>query len=331
MRSPFKAVLLVCGAAALATALVQPASADPAQSVAATDITAVGSDTIQFADDAIATAYNATTPTPTKLYDSWDAVNPTTGAVHDSITIKPSVSVQRPDGSSEGITALQTNATVDVARSSRGPQAGDVDSSGNPLLFLPFAEDELRYASATTTNAPQGLTTQDLIDIYTCAKTTWTQVGGSSSATIHPVIPQAGSGTRSFFLKTLGNITPGTCVSTVQENDPTAEAGNADAIGPFSVAQFTSRFSGSGIQLNTGGTAGTGYDQFREVYHVVALDPVSGTVAEALWPLLGDGSGSGTTGFVCSTAGQNVVHQQGFSSLDTTHFPNAACGLAEHI
>jgi ABC-type phosphate transport system substrate-binding protein len=326
MRSPFKAALLVCGAAALATALVQPAGADPAQAVAATDITAVGSDTIQFADDAIATAYNATTPTPTKLYDSWDAVNPTTSAVHDSITIKPGFSTQRPDGSSEGITALKTITQVDVARSSRGPQAGDVDSSGNPLLFLPFAEDELRYASATTTNAPQSLTTQNLIDIYTCAKTTWTQVGGSSSATIHPVIPQSGSGTRSFFLSTLGNITPGTCVSTVQENDPTAEAGNPNAIGPFSVAQFTSRFQNAGIQLNT-----SGYDQFREVYHVVVLDPTSGTVAQPLWDLLGDGSGSGTTGFVCSTAGQTVVHQQGFSSLDTTHFPNAACGLAEHI
>jgi ABC-type phosphate transport system substrate-binding protein len=330
MRSPFKAALLVCGAAALATALVQPASADPAQAVAGTDITAVGSDTIQFADDAIATAYNATTPTPTKLYDSWDAVNPKTGAVHDQITIKPGNTITRPDGSSEGITALKTIAGVDVARSSRGPQTGDVDSKGNPLLFLPFAEDELKYATATTTNAPQNLTTAQLVSIYTCVDTTWTQVGGTSTATIHPVIPQSGSGTRSFFLSTLGNITPGTCVSVVQENDPTAEAGNPNALGPFSVAQFTSRFQHSGIQLNPGASNG-GYDQFREVYHVVALDPTTGTVNSLLWPLLGNGTGRTTTGYVCSTAGQAVVAGQGFAALDTTHFPNARCGKAEHI
>lgn len=330
MRSPFKAALLACGAAALTAALVQPAGADPAQAVAATDITAVGSDTTQFVDNAIATAYNATTPKPTKLYDSWDAVNPTTGAVHDSITIKPGFSTQRPDGSTEGITALKTITQVDVARSSRGPQAGDVDSKGNPLLFLPFAQDELRYASATTTNAPQSLTTQNLIDIYTCAKTVWNQVGGSSTATIHPVIPQNGSGTRSFFLKTLGNITPGTCVSVVQENDPAAEAGNPNAIGPFSVAQFTSRFSHSGIQLNVNGTAGTGYDQFREVYHVVVLDPTTGSVASALWPLLGNGTGRTTTGWIC-TSGASTIAAQGFSALSTTHFPNARCGKAEHI
>jgi hypothetical protein len=69
---------------------------------------------------------------------------------------------------------------------------------------------------------------------------TWNQLPGNaagSSDFIIPVIPQVGSGTRSFFLSGIGGVTPGNCDQVAEENDPTADAQQAfpqDAIEPIS-------------------------------------------------------------------------------------------------
>ena len=49
----------------------------------------------------------------------------------------------------------------------------------------------------------------------------WVDVGGTSTNSIIPVLPQVGSGTRSRFLADIGSPTLGTCVKTAEENDPT--------------------------------------------------------------------------------------------------------------
>ena len=104
-----------------------PALADPNPGTVPkpANVVAVGSDTIQNVYDQFSHDYNAS-HTANKLY-SWDATNPKTGAVGDSIVTKSGcAAIPRPDGSSAGITALTTeNATtsghpcMDMARSSR--------------------------------------------------------------------------------------------------------------------------------------------------------------------------------------------------------------------
>ena len=323
MRSTFtKGAVLAAGVTALTAMLAVPALADPAQTVAATDITAVGSDTIQFVDDDVATAYNATNPG--RLFDSWDAVNPSTGAAHDSITVKPGHSIARPNGSSEGITSLLNDSNVEVARSSRGPRDGD-----QGLIFLPFAQDEVRYAlsAATASNGVDGLTAAQLATIYSCGNTgvtvKWSDLGGASNDAVQAIVPQAGSGTRSFF-ETSINVTDATiqagvnsgCITQAEEHDPTPIENNADAIAPFSVARFNSKVPAGEIKLNTAGFAAT-----REVYNVVKADPNTGTVEASLQGLLGDG-GDQSTGWICSTAAAGIITSNGFTAIDN-------CGIAE--
>jgi ABC-type phosphate transport system substrate-binding protein len=81
------------------------------------------------------------------------------------------------------------------------------------------------------------LSAAQLKAIYSCTDTTWTSVGGSSTDTIIPIIPQLGSGTRTTFLADIGLTSVGSCVVTGEENDPTAIAAQsspADAIEPMS-------------------------------------------------------------------------------------------------
>lgn len=325
MRSTFtKGAVLAAGVTALAATLAPAAFADPSQAVAATDITAVGSDTIQFVDNDLATAYNATNPG--RLFDSWDAVNPSTGASHDSITIKPGVSITRPNGSSEGITALLQNTNVDVARSSRGPRDGD-----QGLIFLPFAQDEVRYAlsAATPSNGVDGLSAAQLASVYSCGNTgvtvKWSDlVAGASNDPIQAIIPQPGSGTRSFFEgainvndTTIQNGVASGCITQAEEHDPAPVENNADALAPFSVARFNSTVPAGEIKLNT-----TGFDAIREVYNVVRVDPNTGTVPADLQNLLGDG-GDASTGWICTAdAAKAAVANNGFTAIGN-------CGVAE--
>ncbi|HEX7658843.1 MAG TPA: substrate-binding domain-containing protein [Pseudonocardiaceae bacterium] len=335
MRSSLiKAAVVVAAAAAATGVLAGPALADPPAQhpVLATDITGTGSDTIQYALNDLAAGYNTANniniTTGAGYVTSWDAVNPQTGAIGENITVKPGDTLPRPNGSGAGIKALHDHAYLDYARSSRGPQAGDVDADGNPLLFLPFAEDQLNYAVATTTNAPLNLNISQLKSIYLCQVTTWNQVGGTSGDTIIPEIPQINSGTRAFFEQTLGvtdaQILAAPCVHTIEENTPSDIAGNPDNIAPFSYAQFESRYQNSGIKLSTNGLAN------REVYDVVRSDPNT-LVPTYLQRMFGDGTGAvdSTHNYVCSAAGQAIAHADGFKSLNTTDFPDAACGLAE--
>jgi hypothetical protein len=149
-----------------------------------------------------------------------------------------------------------------MSRLPNATEEGNCDPSGpcGGLRVYQIATDNLAIARVTTGfDGPDTLTPADLVKIYTCTATKWNEVGGTSAATIHPLIPQSGSGTRNFFLQDLANanggnaVTPGTCVRTVQEHDPTgiyADATPADAIEPFSTGKL--QLINSGYFANAG-------------------------------------------------------------------------------
>jgi ABC-type phosphate transport system substrate-binding protein len=211
-------------AAAAATALgvgLGPALADPPAGTvpSLTSIVGVGSNTTTYVMDAMSTAYDKTSPA-NKLY-SWDATNPTTGAVGDTIETKGKNStdttcdIARPDGSGAGITALSTTATdggqpcINYARSSSG-----ISSTTPPgLAFVAMGKDAVTWVTTSkATGTPASLTAAQLKLIYECKDITWKSVGGTSTSKIVPALPQSSSGTRSFFLGAIGNPVLGSCV-----------------------------------------------------------------------------------------------------------------------
>lgn len=258
---------LAAGAAAAATAVAvaaAPALADPPKGVTPKpgDVVGVGSDTIQNVMDQFSHDFNASHSTGPKLY-SWDATNPKTGAIHDLIATKSGCAkIQRPDGSTEGITALVTeNATtsghpcMDFARSSRDRAPTDPPFAKGGIAFVTMAGDAVTYSTQAVTNAPANLTTAQLTAIYLCKVTNWNQVGGKSG-TIKAFLPQTGSGTRAFFQTAIGVATPGPCVSDdnglLQENEgvnPVLKSPNA--IFPYSVGKYIAERYHSAKCLNS--------------------------------------------------------------------------------
>jgi ABC-type phosphate transport system substrate-binding protein len=188
--------------------------------------------------------------------------------------------VERPNGSSAGINALlaDTSAaypTINFVRMSSAPtttEGATAQSEGfGGLEVVTIGQENLEMAASLATNAPAGLSAQQLVDIYQCTPgfTQWTDVGGTSTDTIIPAIPQAGSGTRSTFLSELQAanggtaITLGGCVVTVEENDPTGITGNTDpndVIEPFSGSRLN---LWNGVSGDTAQSASTGVGYFH--------------------------------------------------------------------
>lgn len=259
MRALRMVALAGAAAVALAGILAGTAAADPASTPADNSIVAVGSDTIQALANTFSTHYNATTPA--NNFYSWDAFP-------GSTTIVPKAgctAINRPNGSSAGLNALNANTTIvsggktyyclDVARSSRAWNS----ATDGADVFVTIARDAITWsASGSSANAVATLTPAQLTSIYSantgsCLK--WSDVGGTSTNVIVPVLPQAGSGTRSQFLKNLGITTVGTCVTNasgstaIEENEgtncafwtgtcPPNTTANPDVIFPYSIGAY---------------------------------------------------------------------------------------------
>ncbi len=164
--------------------------------------------------------------------------------------------VQRPSTSGAGISALlaDTGATeqINFARSASEPTAANqTTAASNGWTFLHVVQigtDPEEIVADKTTNAPAGLSINDLLNIYDGAWTTWGQVpsyaGPAPTATIVPLIPPSTSSITKTFLADLKTANGGTAptlkgVSTVEQNDPTAITNlpgsqSANAIVPFS-------------------------------------------------------------------------------------------------
>ncbi|QCW50020.2 hypothetical protein FE634_05660 [Nocardioides dongxiaopingii] len=278
----------------------------------AADLVGVGSDTSQNALFRLANAYNATTPTPANRLVTLAA----TGG--GDITLRAGVQIARPNGSGAGkgrLYGANDTADVDFARSSSELNAAEANAG---LQAFPFALDSLGVAvsGSTASNAPAGLTGAQILGIYKGDLTTWNQVGGTSSATIKPLIPQDGSGTRSFFLNELKALNGGTTVTlgvnvaVVQENDPAPLRNDANAVGPFSIGR--AGLLGGQLRIPTG------FKADRALYNVVrGTDASKPEVTKVFGP----------AGFVCSDAALPLIEAAGFKQLATAE-NDGVCGEA---
>jgi ABC-type phosphate transport system substrate-binding protein len=243
--SAVAATALVAGT--VTTAMAAPK--DPSVTPRAIDYVGVGSNTTQFALDQISLDYNKTVTAGASHLYSFDA----TGSAK-IVTKAGCTAIVRPNGSSAGLKALTANTKtgkffcVDFGRSSSGRSTSAPPPGPNGVAYVAFARDAVTYATRTAshggTDAPGNLTLANLTAIYTCAPNArnWKAFGGKN-ATIKPFLPQASSGTRAFFLKTIGVTKEGSCVTTgPEENEGINPAlNNAAVIYPFSVGSYVAQ------------------------------------------------------------------------------------------
>ncbi|MCE1174349.1 MAG: substrate-binding domain-containing protein [Propionibacteriales bacterium] len=255
----------VAGLALSTFAAITPAFADPVSGSYA----AVGSDTLDASMNALANGTKVTGSTvrisagstPIGSFDAFGS---------SLIQTKPTGPYfVRPEGSGNGVNALiasirgvseptqlwngvNIGGQVDIARSSSGPTA---DANGK-LSWVPYARDAVAYAYLPVAGHESdlaNLTTAQLKGLY---NGTITSIG---STTVNVMIPQNGSGTRKFFLKTIGVSSDSSCpltvcsTSTTPENDA-SKLTVAGSIIPFSAANYIAQ--ANGVQVNTIGTSG---------------------------------------------------------------------------
>lgn len=266
----------------------------------AADLIGVGSDTSQRAIKLAAEAYNSSSPAPSARVASFAA----TGG--GQITL-PSGAVDRPNGSGAGKSRLYgagNSADVDYARSSSAQNANETSAG---LQSFPFALDTLVMAVSNNvpSHAPVSLTQAQIVSIYDGSVTNWSALGGTAG-TIAPKIPQAGSGTRSFFVSQLKAANGGVdvvlaaSVAEVQEHDDTAIKGNADAVAPFSRGR--AGLLGTTLRLEGGFTAD------RALYNVVRGSEIGLAAVQSFF---------GSSGYLCSTAARPQIEAAGFDQLAT--------------
>ncbi|MBB6627061.1 substrate-binding domain-containing protein [Nocardioides sp. KIGAM211] len=274
------------------------------------DLIGVGSDTSQHALKLLADAFNAQSPAPTAKLASFAA----TGG--GTITL-PSGAINRPNGSGAGKALLYgsaNNPDVDFARSSSALSTAETQAG---LQTFPFALDTLAMAvsNSVPSHAPVSLTAGQIVDIYKGNITNWSQVGGQDGV-IAPKIPQAGSGTRSFFVAQLkaanggADVALGAAVTEVQEHDDSTIKSNPDAVAPFSVGR--AGLLGTTLRIEDGFRAN------RALYNVVRGTDVGNAAVQAAFA---------ENGFVCSTAARPLIEQAGFKQL-ATPANGGACGAA---
>jgi|SRR5215469_374130 len=282
--------LVAAGALAVtaATVMAAPAMADPINShkhkvtPAAYDIVSVGSESIAAISDQLSFNFNLAVRhhSPSHpFYYSWDGVptgQPNNTSQH--VTLKTGCRNIRPDGSSAGISALsaygnthfrgKTYPCVDFARSSRPRKPTDPQKAPGGVVFDTLWQDGVTYATTSNTNAPNNLTLNQLAEIFGCTvpaahnfpANTWGALLGPSakgaSQAIDPVLPQAGSGTLSFFAGVLQIATTeptcGTAKSLTTDQQPEENEGiskvflvgrkaNPNVIYPFSIGAWVAQ------------------------------------------------------------------------------------------
>ncbi|MFF4363145.1 Ig-like domain repeat protein [Streptomyces sp. NPDC001604] len=367
-RTRSTAALVAAAVVAGGLALASPAYADPTPAGTFRQLVGVGSDTTQdvlnaLAGDTVNGKSYATTAVKSASgagVASYDAIG--SGTIQ---TRSAGPTFTRPNGSGAGRQALSASldgdkfpngdgvaitGQVDFARSSSGPT-----NSGTALTYIPFARDAVGVA--VRGSGLDNLSADQLHDIY--------KAGGVrtlNGQTLHPVLPQANSGTRKFFLAAIGldSNTVDTSLPTVQENQANAALTQDGTLVPFSVGSWIAQINGvapdyskdavatgahlASIQLpgDTGATSPvttvngklvpvSGYYENatfgRDVYNVVptrAVDPTSIFFDKDLYDVFVT-SGSHTAG-LASDGAEHVISDFGF--LNESY--NGSVNLAKH-
>lgn len=214
-----------------------------------------GSDTSQDVVEGLSQVILSATNAP--LISNYKATP--TGTKITTRTGNANCTFDRPGGSGAGRDALSASlrgaafggsanlaGCVDFARSSSGGNPTTSPGVGS-LTYIPFATDAVTFAVTSSTTVGRKLSKADLLAIYSA---------NTGSCIFQPLLPNAGSGTRSFFLTSIGLSDvaigaaggPGTCVKDVingtgvQEHDGRFLT-NPNQLVPFSVAQYVAQSS----------------------------------------------------------------------------------------
>jgi len=253
VKNKLRAVGAAVAAGVLAVALgsTGTAYADPSGPPTFRDLAGVGSDTTQgvmnaISDVVVSPGGPGFPAAGTKLIASYDAVGPSPVVTKDPAVLPNCSFNPRPNGSTQGRQAFDATLTpgsatagcLQFARSSSG-----VATTTNPMTWVPFAVDAVDFAVNKISNLPKQLAKNDLVAIYNCT------IPG-----VNAYIPQAGSGTRNFFLTFLG-INPGgpfgSCVketkngAPIEEHDGRVVNGDPNGIVPISIAQNIAQGAGT--------------------------------------------------------------------------------------
>jgi len=320
------------------TALADPNPSTPGTPLAGyTDsqiVAGVGADADAELMNSVVAAYNAQQPAPPFAMESYDAVNPLTGAAKENIVTKPGCTVSRPNGANTGVALINgtqvadasaggdgTSQCVDFARSSRAKSSTGTE---NGLTFWELAPDAVTWVTVGTSYAPRTpLTKNQLNEIFTCTVNDWSEVGGQPGA-IHVYAPPLSAGTYTFFLSAIGitdQSAPATgCGSSLiatQQNDGTRLLADPQGIAPYAVSKWAAQSNGApGISDLRGGTT---LGHFSDTVEPVTTTDFNGQTYNVLNPAFATGSNHpgrllynvtrdnttfasifGPTGFICS-------------------------------
>lgn len=310
------------GAAGLLTGAVcgGVAVADPSGAPTYRQLSGVGSDTTQGVMNGLS---NVVTINGTKVLGSYDAVGSANITTKDP-AVNNKCTIARPNGSGAGRTALSTSLAagdgcLDFSRSS----SLNLAAAQPGLTYVPFAVDAVTYAITPTSAVPRKLGLADLKAIYHCDPN-YVGTGPNYSLTVY--LPQAGSGTRSFWESTVGisdaDVVAGVypCIkdhtkdgAIVEEHDGRVLDDNS--IAPFSIAQYIAQSSQTIADLRGRAILGTidglsptalnsNFGVKRDVYNVI---PTSRT-ATAPWSTVFVGKSS----LICQQT--NVINTYGFAA-----------------
>ena len=173
------------------------------------------------------------------------------------------------------VTSPNMNGCVDVARSSSGGNPTTSPGVGS-MTYIPFGTDSVTYATQASSSVPHTLNKADLVAIYTA---------NTGACILEPLLPSAGSGTRSFWATALGltdafGVTNGwgSCVKDVsasgtpiQEHDGRFLT-NGNQLIPISTAQFIAQQAG--VIADIRGNASLGSIDFDGAGGANAISPV---------------------------------------------------------
>ena len=248
----------VFAAAALTLGVSVPANADPTPAGSFKPLVGVGSDTTENIVNGLGTvvtnigSYDATGSATIQTRSGGAVFNRPNGSGSGQKALSASINAS---GTRvfPATTGVNVTGQIDFARSSSAPSSS---FPGSALTFIPFARDAVSFAVSAASDFPRDIPTgsasQDALspapftlrNIYRGTVTSYADAE-LNAVTIRPLLPQTGSGTRSFWIGALGlneaAITAGGVATdlgnTVQEHNGTFVTGAGDIV-PFSVAQY---------------------------------------------------------------------------------------------
>lgn len=310
------------GALSLMLAVIPTASADPDGDPKYRDLAGVGSDTTMDLVQALSQVVKINSVKVIGSYNATFSGDPAT--FQTKADAKCTYTRGAANGSSNGIKLLDASikandGCIQFARSS-SPKGSSTPAG---LTFIPFAKDAVTFAVRSDGAVTKSLSVAELTAIYKCENTS-----------IVPVLPQSGSGTRTYWLGRFGitedQITAGTypCLKPksaggtgpeyVQEHD--GRQLKANEVMPYSIAVWQAQATGAAPDRRGMSVLGvldgkaptllnTASTYSRDVYNVIPTTKVSDTASKEYQVFVGKDS------LVCKES--NTIAAQGFGVITT--------------